>query len=65
MTTIKISGMSCGHCVGAVTKALSDMDGISNVNVDLEKGEANYDETAPVALEKIKEVISGIGFGVE
>ena len=62
MATVKINGMKCGHCVGAVTKALSDVDGISNVNVDLDKGEANYDETAPVPLEIIKEVINAIGF---
>ena len=65
MATIKITGMRCGHCVGAVTKALSDIDGVSNVKVDLDKGEANYDEETPVSPEKIKEVISTIGFEVE
>lgn len=65
MSTVKISGMRCGHCVGAVTKALDDIDGISNVVVDLDKGEANYDEAATVSPEKIKEVISAIGFEVE
>ena len=64
MAKVKINGMRCGHCVGAVTKALNDVDGISNVNVDLDKGEANYTETVPVPLEKIKEAISTIGFEV-
>jgi len=64
MATIKVKGMSCQHCVASVTKALNDVDGISNVNVDLDKGEANYTETVPVPLEKIKEVISTIGFEV-
>jgi len=64
MATVKINGMRCGHCVGAVTKALDEIDGISNVKVDLEKGEATYDEAAPVPVEKIKEVITGIGFEV-
>jgi len=54
--------MRCGHCVSSVTKALSDIDGVSNVSVDLEKGEASFDEETPVAAEKIKEVISSIGF---
>ncbi|MEN8142331.1 MAG: heavy metal-associated domain-containing protein [Thermodesulfobacteriota bacterium] len=65
MATVKINGMKCDHCVGAVTKALNDVEGISNVNVDLDKGEASYDEAATIPLEKIKEVISGIGFEVE
>ncbi|MGB5233404.1 MAG: cation transporter, partial [Desulfoprunum sp.] len=34
MATIKIKGMSCQHCVAAVTKALSELPGISNVKVD-------------------------------
>ncbi len=64
MVTVKINGMKCGHCVGAVTTALSEIAEISNVSVNLEKGEATYDEASPVAVEKIKEVISGIGFEV-
>ena len=64
MTIVKIKGMSCGHCVNAVTNALNGMDGIDNVNVDLAKGEATYDEATPVQIEKIKEAISAIGFEV-
>ena len=64
MATVKIKGMSCGHCVNAVTNALNGLDGIDNVNVDLAKGEATYDEAAPVPIEKIKEAISAIGFEV-
>ena len=48
MTTIKIKGMSCSHCVMAATKALNEVNGISNVSVDLEKGEAAFDEASPV-----------------
>jgi len=65
MATVKIKGMRCGHCVESVTKALSGIAGISNVQVDLGKGAAVYEETAPVSAEKIKEVISAIGFEVE
>ena len=65
MATIKIKGMRCGHCVGSVTQALSEVPGISNVRVDLAKGEAAYDEATPISADKIKEVISSIGFEVE
>ena len=43
MATVKIKGMSCQHCVGAVTKALGEIPGISDVKVDLNKGEAHYE----------------------
>ena len=54
--------MSCGHCVGAVTKALSEIDGLTDVQVDLDKGEATYNETKPVNLDIIKGAITKIGF---
>ena len=37
MATVKIKGMTCNHCVMAVTKALNEIDGIKDVKVDLEK----------------------------
>lgn len=64
MKTIKISGMRCEHCTASVTKALSEIDGISEVQIDLEKGEASYEEDSPLAPEIIKNAISKIGFEV-
>ena len=62
MATVKIKGMSCQHCVAAVTKALSELPGVSNVKVDLGKGEANYD--GEIGIEAVKTAISRIGFEV-
>jgi copper chaperone len=64
MPTIKIKGMSCNHCVMAVTKALSSIDGVRNVAVDLAKGEATYDEATPVDRKDIGERIKKAGFEV-
>jgi copper chaperone len=64
MPTIKIEGMSCNHCVMAVTKALSGIDGIGNVKVDLAKGEATFDEAKPVDRAIIRERIKKAGFEV-
>ena len=35
MPVIKVKGMSCNHCVMAVTKALNEVDGVRDVKVDL------------------------------
>ena len=64
MPTIKIEGMSCNHCVMAVTKALSGIDGIGNVKVDIAKGEATFDEVKPVDRAIIRERIKKAGFEV-
>jgi copper chaperone len=64
MTTIKIRGMTCRHCVMAVTKALGAIDGIRDVQVDLEKGEAAFTEEKPVDRALIRERIIKAGFDV-
>jgi copper chaperone len=62
MATVKIKGMSCGHCVNSTKQALEKIPGISDVKVDLEKGEATY--KGEIDIQKIKEAISKIGFEV-
>ena len=62
MKKIKIDGMSCQHCVTAVTKALAAIEGIENVHVDLAAGEATFDETSPVATETIRMNIEKAGY---
>jgi copper chaperone len=34
-TTLRVSGMTCGHCVSAVTEELTALDGVTDVDVDL------------------------------
>lgn len=64
MSTIKIKGMSCNHCVMAVQKALSAIDGVRNVKVDLQKGEATFDEATPVDMNTLREVVTKAGYQV-
>ena len=64
MATIKIKGMSCNHCVKAVTEALNEIDGIRDIKVDLAKGEATFDEVRPVHLETVREKIKKAGYEV-
>ena len=35
-----ITGMTCGHCVAAVTKELEALDGVDAVQVSLDRGAA-------------------------
>lgn len=62
MNKIRIKGMSCGHCVASTTKALEGIAGISNVQVNLDRGEATYD--GEVDRQVIEKAISKIGFEV-
>jgi copper chaperone len=64
MPVIKIKGMSCQHCVKAVTKALEGVEGVADVRVDLEKGQSEFREAGPVDMKKISEVIGKAGYEV-
>ncbi len=53
MTTLKVEGMTCGHCKAAVQEALESIDGSQNVSVDLDAGlatiEGNVDPQVLIA----------------
>ena len=62
MITMKIKGMSCQHCVNSTRKALEAVPGISNIQIDLAKGEASFDGN--VDIQAAKEAIIRIGFEI-
>jgi copper chaperone len=62
MATITIKGMHCQHCVGSTRQALEKIPGISDVKIDLEKGEATYQGDIDIRI--VKEAITKIGFEV-
>ncbi|NLD67800.1 MAG: heavy-metal-associated domain-containing protein [Limnobacter sp.] len=43
-----VKGITCGHCVRAVTEALKDVDPIAVVEVDLNAGTVSVDSERPV-----------------
>lgn len=56
-TKLKVTGMTCMHCVGAVTKALENVPGVEKAEVSLQPGQAKVTgnvETASL-LEAVKE----------
>lgn len=64
MGIVKVNGMSCQHCVQAVKSALEQIEGVKNVQVDLQKGEAGFEEEFPVDLEKVKKAVQDAGYDV-
>jgi copper chaperone len=62
---LKVEGMSCDHCVKAVTDAVSALGGVESVNVSLagHTAEVRYDP-AKVSLDAIKAAIAGEDFEV-
>ncbi len=63
-STLKVKGMTCQHCVMSVKKALAKLEGIRNVDVDLQKGEVRFDDTKGTAPDVLKRAIEEAGFEV-
>ncbi len=65
-TILNVKGMSCGHCVKAVEGSVSELKGISSVQVTLDTGEVKVQyDPALVSLETIKETIDEQGYDVD
>jgi copper chaperone len=64
VSILKVKGMSCQHCVMSVKKALAQLEGIQNVEIDLQKGEVRFDNTKTVAPSRIEKAIEEAGYQV-
>ena len=55
--TYKISGMTCGSCKASVEKSLNNLDGVKNVEVNLEKGEAELTMNTHIDTQILKDAL--------
>ena len=63
---LKVDGMSCEHCVRAVTNAVVGIAGTANVSVDLKAGTASFDyDSGKASLDIIAAAIAEEGFTVK
>lgn len=59
--TYQISGMSCNGCKSHVTKALSSIEGVKNVEVSLEEKSAEIEMTEHIETDTFQDAISELG----
>lgn len=65
--TYQVEGMTCGHCAGRVTEALTALEGVLDVQIDLVAGEASavtVTSTTPVAEESVRAAVARAGYAV-
>lgn len=62
MYQLQVENMSCGHCVGAVTKAVQAVDAAARVEVDLATKTVRIDSAS--ALAPLKSAIADAGYPV-
>lgn len=62
--TYTVSGMTCGHCVNAVTSELSQLDGVTDVKVDLATGAVTVTSDAPLDDTAVAAAVDEAGYEV-
>ncbi|MEU1273236.1 heavy-metal-associated domain-containing protein [Streptomyces sp. NPDC005799] len=61
-TVYKVSGMTCGHCEGAVSQEISALDGVTAVTAVAKTGEVTVSSTAPLDEEAVRAAIDEAGY---
>ncbi|SAL80393.1 heavy metal transport/detoxification protein [Caballeronia peredens] len=62
MTEFEVQGMSCQHCVAAVTRSIQEIDPQAQVRVDLERGKVAVDSAQ--SNDALKDAIDEAGYTV-
>jgi copper chaperone len=57
-----VTGMTCDHCVNAVTSELSRLPGVTSVDVDLASGSAKVESTEPLDVEAVRAAVDEAGY---
>ncbi|HHV21623.1 MAG TPA: heavy-metal-associated domain-containing protein [Propionibacterium sp.] len=60
-TNYTVTGMTCGHCVNAVAEEVSALEGVTDVNVQLEGGTMVVESAERLPLATITEAVSEAG----
>ncbi|HKY15490.1 MAG TPA: cation transporter [Microthrixaceae bacterium] len=60
-TTYDVNGMTCGHCVNAVTGELNKLPGVNNVDVDLGTGAVTVTSDQPLETDAVRVALDEAG----
>lgn len=61
-TVYKVSGMSCGHCEGAVSGEISEIAGVASVQAVASTGEVTVVSGAPLDDAAVRAAVDEAGF---
>jgi copper chaperone len=61
-STYTVTGMTCSHCVQAVSGELSTLPGVADVQVDLASGVVTVTSEAPLADDAVRAAVDEAGY---
>lgn len=63
-TTFTVTGMTCGHCVQAVTDEITALEGVQNVDVELSSGAVTVVSQAVIAQDAVAAAVDEAGYAL-
>jgi copper chaperone len=63
-STWTVTGMTCGHCVKAVTEEVSAIEGVESVEVDLDTGLVTVHAAPTPAREQVAAAVDEAGYAL-
>jgi copper chaperone CopZ len=60
--TYTVTGMTCGHCVSAVTGELTSLKGVDDVQIDLGSGVVTVTSEAPLDAAEVRAAVDEAGY---
>ena len=61
-TELHVTGMTCGHCVAAVREEVSSIQGVRDVDVELETGRVTVTSDAPLDRTAVAAAVEEAGY---
>ncbi|MGW8267412.1 MAG: heavy-metal-associated domain-containing protein [Longimicrobiales bacterium] len=62
---LKVPDMSCGHCIGAIQRAMEVLDGVTEVEASLETKIVNIKSDRVLDTEEVLAAVAGAGYTPE
>lgn len=63
-SSVTVTGMTCDHCVSSVTEEISELPGVTAVNVDLATGTVVIDSTTELDPRAVADAVEEAGYSV-
>jgi len=63
-STYTVTGMTCGHCVSSVTEEVSELAGVTDVQVELATGLVTVQADQPVGTDAVRAAVEEAGYEV-
>lgn len=61
-STYTVTGMTCGHCVASVTEEISEIDGVTDVAVDLPTGAVTVTSEQALDPTQVRAAVEEAGY---